>query len=528
MGVYSLMRNTDVFGAQFGYDCLGGLGFGTAGVGLPSICRGTYTATDKNVKNKFQSLYEGIARANLVLQNIDNCSMDEKLRPQYRAEAKFMRALYYFTLTDFFGGVPIYDESTIVEQDFMNMLKGRESIEKVRDFILNDIDFAIDNLPIVWDESNRGRATAGAALALKGKVLLYAKKYDEAKSCFEDLISGKYGDYELYPDYADLFKPGGDESSEMIFAIQNSGGIGKDYGMPTTFYMGSRSAFGSCWNNVMPSVELVDSYEWRDGRPFNWDEVVPGFNNSDEIKNQTFTSILNGNYTEVVKYPDSKGALLEMYAERDPRMDASIILPYTMYKGWFANAPKDMEYVVTKEDGLVNEANGFVRVSGNFKTYLFRKFVAEYDMNGQINDRAHTPINFPLIRLADVYLMLAECYNQSDNPDQNKAVYYINLVRKRPSVNMPLINSGPDYLKATTKEEVFKRIRHERAVELAAEGHSFSDMKRWGLLETLNGPMVGFTNLFYYERVVRSRDYLWPIPYEEIQKNPNLTQNPGW
>ena len=150
-------------------------------------------------------------------------------------------------------------------------------------------------------------------------------------------------------------------------------------------------------------------------------------------------------------------------------------------------------------------------------------------MNGQggaCNNREDTPINFPLIRYADVLLMLAECYNQTDQ--QTKAVDLINQVRAR--VDMPGLNSGPSYLQATTKEQVFERIRHERAVELAGEGLSFSDMKRWGLLETLAGEVKGFTGQFYYNRVVQSRDYLWPIPNNEIQKNPSLKedQNPGW
>jgi len=228
----------------------------------------------------------------------------------------------------------------------------------------------------------------------------------------------------------------------------------------------------------------------------------------------------------VATYPAAKDKLLEMYNKRDPRMMASIIMPYTTYKGWYSNAPMDTEYVITEKSGQTNEKNGFIRVNGNYEMYLWRKFVAEYDMNGAINNREDTPINFPLIRYADVLLMLAECYNQTDQ--QTKAVDLINQVRAR--VDMPGLNSGPSYLQATTKEQVFERIRHERAVELAGEGLSFSDMKRWGLLETLAGEVKGFTGQFYYNRVVQSRDYLWPIPNNEIQKNPSLKedQNPGW
>ena len=115
MGVYSLMTDEDVFGRQFGFDCLGGVGSGYDPASYATIARGTYTSSEGFVTNKFQKLYEGISRANIVLQNVDKCDMTEELKERYKAEAKFMRALYYFTLMDFWGGVPIYDETTIVE-----------------------------------------------------------------------------------------------------------------------------------------------------------------------------------------------------------------------------------------------------------------------------------------------------------------------------------------------------------------------------------------------------------------------------
>ena len=92
--------------------------------------------------------------------------MSDELKTRYKSEARFMRALYYFTLLDFWGGVPIYDETTIVAEDFSNMLKPRSSAEEVRTFIIKDLDEAIAHLPADWDESNKGRATSGAAMAL--------------------------------------------------------------------------------------------------------------------------------------------------------------------------------------------------------------------------------------------------------------------------------------------------------------------------------------------------------------------------
>lgn len=531
MGVYSQMQSDDIFGRQFGLDCLGGIGSGYDPASYAVIGRGTYNSTSGLVTGKFKNLYEGIARANILLQNVYRCDMSDELKLRYKAEARFMRALYYFTLMDFFGPVPVYDESTIVAEDFMNMLEPRKSLEEVRKFIIDDLDNADTYLPTEWDASNAGRATKAAAMSLKGKVLLYAKEYEAAKECFEAVVTnkeGKYGEKELYPDYAGLFKPGGDESSEMIFAIQNIGGVGQDFGMPTTFYMGSRASYGSCWNNVMASIDFVDSYECKDGKPFDWNDYFEGYNENIDIRKEVLYAKLD-NSKKVVTYPASREKLLEMYENRDPRMKASIILPYTHYAGWVKNAPKDTEFILLEKQGDAHENNGFIRVNQNYQLYLWRKFVAEGNMDGAINNRADTPINFPIIRLADVYLMLAECYNQMENGDQEKAVYYINKVRNRASVNMPEINNGKPWMEARTKEEVFARIRHERAVELAAEGWSFSDMRRWGLLEEVAGPVKDIVNKKLYDRVVNERDYLWPIPQDEIDKNPNLRpNNPGW
>lgn len=523
MGVYSELQNDDVYGIYFGLDCLGNVGMGYDNASYQTIARGTTDARTSFYSNKWKALYDGVARANTVIQNVPNITMTDELKARYIGEAKFMRALFYFNLLDFYGGVPLYDEKTVIETDFNNMTKPRSTAEETRSFILSDLDAAVAVLPDSWESSNAGRATKDAAIALKGKVLLYAKKYSEAAAEFEKIVSGNR--HQLYSDYTNLFKPGGDESSEMIFAVQNLGGVGQDYGMPMTFYMGTRSSFGSDWNNVMLSTDFVDSYEWKDGRSFNWEEIIPGFTTNQKIKDATFRATLTSDKTKVSKYPEAKDKLLAMYDQRDPRMQATVILPYTWFKGWVSNARKDCEYVIGPT-GAANEKNGMIRVNGNYETYIYRKFVAEYDMNGAINNRADTPINFPIIRYADVLLMLAECDNELGKLDD--AVALINKVRSR--VGMPGINSGATWLEARTKDAVFSRIRHERTVEFAGEGLSYSDLRRWGLLMTLNGKgESGFTGTkTYYTRSIQDRDYLWPIPGGEIDKNSALTQNPGW
>lgn len=527
MGVYNVMKSEHAFGITFGLDCLSDIGVGYDNPGYINMYLGTYTAMTGQVLNKWQTLYDGVVRANSVLQNVPSVDMSDELKTQYIGEAKFMRALYYFSLMDFFGGVPLYDESWEVDKSFNEMKEPRATLEQTREFILKDLQAAIDALPVKWDNADYGRATKGAAHALRGKVLLHSGQYAQAATDFEEIVvdpSGKGYGYKLHDDYENLFKPEGDQSAEMIFAIQNSGGVGLDYGMPMTFYMGSRSSFGSCWNNVMASTKLADMYEYKDGKPFNWNDVVSGFNESAEVKDKTFRAKLSDDKKTVVAYPETKDALLEMYEKRDPRMGVSLILPYTEYKGWVSNAPKVCEFVVAVG---TNETNGFIRNNKQWDTYLWRKFVAEHDMDGGINNRAHTPINFPLIRYADVLLMLAECYNETGK--QTEAVALINQVRQRPSVNLPALNSGPAWLVATSKEQVFERIMQERAVELAGEGHRFSDLRRWKLLMTLSDKgEYAFTGTWLFTRKVSERDYLWPIPSTEIDKNDKLTQNPGW
>lgn len=136
---------------------------------------GTYTARTGQIVNRWQTLYDGVVEANTVIQNIASVETTDDIKNQYIAEAKFMRALYYSTLMNFFGGVPLYDETLIVDKDFNNMMEPRATLEATRNFILADADAAIASLPVKWDNSNYGRSTKGAAYALKGKVLLFDK-----------------------------------------------------------------------------------------------------------------------------------------------------------------------------------------------------------------------------------------------------------------------------------------------------------------------------------------------------------------
>ncbi len=530
MGIYSTFKKDDLFGKMFMIDVNSDVASGYDQ--YEALQLGTCTPTTGFLNNKWQNGYNTIQAANLAIRSIGESEINETTKKMMLGEAKFLRALAYFHLLDYFGGLPIYDETTDLEKDINNLDKTRSTAEETRAFIMKDLNDALQaGLPAKWDAANYGRVTQSAVYGLLGKVQLYNKNYQDAINSFEQVLKPEYG-HSLHPDFAELFTPSGNGSPEMVFGIINLGGVGQEYGMPFAFYAGTRGTFGSCWNNTVPSTQLGDMYEYKDGRPFDWNELFPGYNDADNVvKERVLRVTVNDAGTQVLSIPEEAEKIKEMYEQRDPRFMATVIAPYTTYPGWVSNNNKELTfYFAKKADGGVvglNEQNGFLRNNrGGWETYFWRKFVPEGNWNGAITNRAHTPVNFPVIRLADVYLMLAECYNEVGN--QTTAVEYINKVRAR--VGMALINSGPAHLSATTKEEVFNRIFKERAYELANEGVRDSDLRRWRLShQILNREDYGITGKRLLTRKFNeARDYLWPIPGDEIEKNAGLQQNPGW
>ena len=529
MGVYSTLRTDDYLGKQFTTDINSDIAAGYDS--YAPVQDGTATARTGFMNNKWSNIYESVQCANNAIRNITIAQIDATKRDQMVGEAKFLRALGYFYLVNYFGGVPIYDETTDVNKDFNNLTKPRSTVDQVYTQIVKDLTDAIAVLPVSWTTTDWGRATKGAAYALRGKAYLYKKNYKSAITDFEEVLKPTYN-YSLNSSFRDLFLPGGDGSNEMIFVVNNMGGTGNTFGMPFALYAGTRSTYGSCWNNTVPSVGLADMYEYTDGKPFNWEEVFAGYTKDNTIRSKVWYVTVNAALSEVTAEPEEAATIKSMFSKRDPRLGITVITPYSHYPGWVSNAAKDMYFVFGKNAAgavqTLNESKGFIRNNkGGWETYFWRKFVPEGNINGLITDRLYTPINFPVIRLADVYLLLAEAYNEDDN--LLKAVECINKVRTR--VNMPGINSGPTWLDATTKDQVFQRIFRERAFELANEGHRDIDLRRWKLSEQIlsNKAELGITGKTMLSRKFNSgRDYLWPIPATEIEMNPALTQNPGW
>ncbi|WP_308549818.1 RagB/SusD family nutrient uptake outer membrane protein [uncultured Parabacteroides sp.] len=530
MGLYGMLRLNEAFGYQFCFDHLGDIAYG---YNYYMMFLGTYTERDGTIQNTWQTFYDGIQRSNSFISAVSEMGvLTDEQKNQYIAEAKFLRGLFYFTLMDLYGGVPYYDETTNVNKDYLNMKKARSTEEEIRSYILNDLNEAIKYLPAQYAAAEYGRATKGAAYALRGKVYLYNQEWQNAIADFEEIVNNKSNDYgyALDPDYSHVFKLyNGDRSPEMIFAIQNKSGVGTEYGMQLQALMGSRSSFGSCWNNTVPSNQLADMYEFKDGRPFNWNEIFPGYNEMTPDERKELLSVeLDGSGAVVGLRNADTTKILDAYENRDPRLMATLIVPYSIYKGCIGKTmPRDMLFAL--DHNLTGNGNaGTIQNNKGWVSYLYRKFVVEYDLGGAISDRIHTPFEFPLIRYADVLLMLAEAYNENNQLD--KAIVEFNKVRAR--VNMPGLNSGPEWMAVGSKEQMQERIRKERAMEFAGEGLRYSDLRRWGwevASKALSG--VDAVNIYgelLYTHEFTQRDMLWPIPGVERERNDALTQNPGW
>ena len=531
MGIYGMLRLNEAYGYQFCFDHLGDIAYG---YNYYMMFLATYTDRDGTIQAHWQTFYDGIHRVNTFIRSVKGMGgiiTDEQIN-EYVAEAKFLRAMFYFSLTDLFGGVPYYDESTNVNEEFMNLKQPRSSLEEVRAHILEDLDEAIKYLPVEHAASEYGRATKGAAYALRGKVYLYDKEWQSAINDFEEIVynkSNNYG-YDLDDDYARVFKLyNGAKSPETVFSIQNKSGVGTEYGMQIQALMGCRGAYGSCWNNTVPSTQLVDMYEFKDGRPFNWDEIFPGYNAMTPEQRKELLSVEMDGAGAIVGLREADTAkILSAYTCRDPRLMATVIVPYSHYMGNIGRTT-NVDLIFALDHNLSGNANGgTIQNNAGWVSYLYRKFVTEGDQGGAISNRLHTPFAFPLIRFADVLWMLSEAYNEAGQLD--KAVTEFNKVRYR--VGMPGLNSGPEWMVVSNKEQMAERIRKERAVEFAGEGLRFSDLRRWGYEiahKTLNN--VDAVNIYgepIYTHLFTERDMLWPIPGVERERNKELTQNPGW
>lgn len=432
--------------------------------------------------------YKGIYRANTAIKQIPGIEMNETMKNRTLGEAKFFRGYFYFKLWDYFGGVPLYDYPMNIDEAY----EPRNSEQEVYEFIVKDMTDAISLLPESYGQSDKGRATKWAALAMRGKAHLWAKQYAKAAADFKELMENS--DRKLVDDYHTLFRVAGNNNSEVIFDVQYVAESG--HGIATDRNYGNAGGATSGSQRTRPTPELVNAFEMIDGTPFD-------FKNYKNAQGTTFDPNNPEDWND-------EASVRKLFENRDPRLHKAIIVPWSEFEG--KSGTLLYKFPVDKTD-----PNALVPVWAN-GSYSWRKFV---ETGSVYTLQDNMPLNFPLIRLADVMLMYAEAQNEAVGADQS--VYdAVNAVRKRAGVK--------ELPAGLSQSQMRERIYHERMVELCGEGQRYSDIRRWKIAkDVVDGVwMTEFTGVKIRQRGFPDNYYLWPIPQKEMDLNPNLVQNPGW
>lgn len=267
----------------------------------------THTATQDGLERWWNALYQGIRRANVVLDKVPAITMDQTLQNRYLAEARFLRALYYFDLVRGFGGVPIV---TSAEPP---LKVERSSVAETYALIEQDLDYAIQYLPLKseYETSSAGRVTKGAAQSLLAKVYLFQQKFTAAEPLLLSVINS--GEYDLEPDFEDANGVNGEQGIESVFEI---GALGTSSG--GNQYANTQGVRGNPnrgWGFNRPSIDLRDAFENNDPRQdatiIELGDVLDGITivgdgaTPDETTDGSGTVIEIESYNQKVWYPGS-------------------------------------------------------------------------------------------------------------------------------------------------------------------------------------------------------------------------------
>lgn len=489
--------------------------------------------------------YEGIQNCNVFMDHMDEIEklMTDDMRTKeiktYIAEIRFLRAYFYATLTAEYGDVIFRTKSFSMNTPEDEIYVGRTSYDTVVDFIVEELEEVADDLPIKQPDALFGRATKGAALALKARVLLYAAsdlhnptkdkaKWERAKKATEELIwlntdgtSDKTAGTKVYtldPDYDNIFH--NSRSPEIIFAKVFSAEHGHNFDV-----INSPNGFHG-WSATAVNQELVDAYEIKATGEI---PSVEDLYSSPEGDWKTY---------EVGTTP---------WDGRDPRLYVTVawdgtywktrnIEGYVAHKAGETGDPRKWQSIPSAS-GMDTKESGIEDWNASISGFFLRKFMNP-NIGATWDDNSTVPWIY--FRYSEFILNYAEILYMLG--DEAGCREYVNMIRSRQSVDlMPLTQGG---------FELWNRYVHERRVELAFEEHRFFDIRRWMNGETEHGDIYGVDikaevsydsdgkpvigrKTYYRKQLLKCgfewpKHYLFAIPNSERHKNGNLSQNPEY
>lgn len=470
---------------------------------------------------RFDSHWTALRRVNTIIDLIDNAKFnDPAYKKQARGEAEFLRAYNYMQLFIKYGGVPIMRHRFALDDNFK---LPRNTVEEVVDFMVEDCDHAIADLPspTQYGSNERGHATRIAALALKSRILLYAasRTFNTGTPYMDYGANNKlicYGDYkeERWADAAEASRIAIEEAREAGHHLITDQGTDKNYQYmwetpDNPEIILAEKSKGECgpwhfpWGPQIPSscsgfgqgvsltLNFMKLYEKKDGTPQVWD--------------------INGG-----------NDLMKKYGELDPRFAQSVA-----YQGQKWNKDKlimDMTWE-QPDQGIPAGVDKCIGGAWVHKPVPY-----------SVSSTQNAIPNGIIFRMGELYLNYAEALNECHETPPAEAYEAIDTIRLRSG--MPVLPRN------LSKEEFRERVRNERAVELAFEGHRLWDLRRWEEADTegvMKGDMYGIkifkidgvSNEYRYEpyvfevRSFKPAMYRHPFPQGEMDKL-YLIQNPGW
>ncbi len=463
-----------------------------------------YTSGEWGYERNFQN----VRKCNVFISKIIASELPEAYKKSRIAEARFLRAWFYFYLMNYYGGVSIITEPQDVSEGIDSIAKPRATETETADFISSECELAAADLPV--REGEAGRATQGAALSLKAFAELVtasplnnpgndADKWQRAAASYKQVMD--MGLYSLFPSYDSLWLEENNGNTEAIFTSPTR--------YPRSNFDPDDRYLEDAWgpvnvdvNGVLttisivtaaPTQDVVDSYRMEDGKTI----------------------------TESPLYDAA-----HPYDHRESRFYKSIVYDGAVWKNTI---------ITTRRGG--NNAVDRTRTQWITPTGYYIIKTLDPRINGLL-DRPGGRKNrndWPLTRYAEVLLGYAEAQNEAVGPD-NSVYEAINAIRMRGGLPRVETSYG-----AVSQDKMREIIRNERRVELFCEGKRFFDLLRWKIAETkLNGfvrgvevvDVAGTLTYNYFDVAAQAfhpeKNYRWPIPSYVIDRNPKLEQNPGY
>jgi len=521
------------------------LAFATGSVNAISVKPGT------GYDDPYNTCYTQIRAVNQLFANISKVPLKPANKTSMLAEARFLRAWYYFILLEHYGGVPLIGDKLFSYTAPISAK--RNTFEETVNYIVSQCDSAGASLPIIQSGLNYGRASKGACLALKARVLLYA-----ASPLFNNPTPGGFG-------------PNGNKTpqdiAKTIPVVDVNGHTIMIDQKPLVGYASYDKTRWQLAENAAAAVIGLNAYSlFTDSTNINGYGEVGAFQN-------LFTQRVNNEYIFQLMQPNNN-TYLEGLFQPPSRTGANGAFPYQgmvdafpMKNGLpitdpnsgydatnpYANRDPRLKYSIIYDQALMGNRtpNGQIAGYSPVNIYLNNGLTGGTDAvyqgtpTGYYNNKMLDPNAIsegffntsqrclPLIRYAEILLDYAEAANEFEGPTQN--VYdAVNAVRQRAGLSPYQLPTG------LTLDQMRTYIQNERRVELAYEGHRFFDVRRWVIADQAEniigkGMEVDRTNgvptykIFdVRSHVFSTKMYLWPFPQTEIGKGAGLAQNPGY